>query len=104
MVEFTGTYRSIPSSLCNRTNSNQADDVNRLNIIHIAGTEEKGTWIESFLRIHGRSTGFPAKTGLCLSLYLIDVDRGLKVIADLQKETCLQAMCGGSLRDFAELD
>ncbi|KAK0346509.1 hypothetical protein LTR91_014753 [Friedmanniomyces endolithicus] len=51
-----------------------ADDINALNIIHVAGTKGKGStcaFAESFLRAHGRRTGYPAKTGLYTSPHLI---------------------------------
>jgi folylpolyglutamate synthase len=50
------------------------EDINRLNIIHVAGTKGKGStcaFTESFLRAHGRRTGFPRKTGLYTSPHLI---------------------------------
>ncbi|UPL03865.1 hypothetical protein LCI18_014799 [Fusarium solani-melongenae] len=49
-------------------------DLDRLNIIHVAGTKGKGSscaFIESFLRTHGKRTGFPRKTGLYTSPHLI---------------------------------
>ncbi|KAK1815003.1 hypothetical protein LTR12_010616 [Friedmanniomyces endolithicus] len=51
-----------------------ADDINALNIIHVAGTKGKGStsaFAESFLRAYGRRTGYPAKTGLYTSPHLI---------------------------------
>lgn len=52
----------------------QAEDVNRLNVIHVAGTKGKGStcaFTETFLRIHGERTGFPRKTGLYTSPHLL---------------------------------
>ncbi|WQF89378.1 Putative folylpolyglutamate synthetase, Mur ligase, Mur ligase, central [Colletotrichum destructivum] len=49
------------------------ENLNRLNIIHVAGTKGKGStcaYIDSFLRSHGIRTGFPAKRGLYMSPYL----------------------------------
>jgi len=49
-------------------------DIDALNVIHVAGTKGKGStcaFTESFLRAHGRRTGFPRKTGLYTSPHLI---------------------------------
>ncbi|KAI8717950.1 Mur-ligase-M domain-containing protein [Fusarium sp. LHS14.1] len=49
-------------------------DMDRLNVIHVAGTKGKGStcaFIESFLRAHGKRTGFPRKTGLYTSPHLM---------------------------------
>ena len=46
------------------------NDVNNLNIIHVAGTKGKGStcaFARSFLREHGLRTGFPQKIGLYTS-------------------------------------
>ena len=46
------------------------NDVNKLNIIHVAGTKGKGStcaFARSFLREHGLRTGFPRKIGLYTS-------------------------------------
>ncbi|KAK0315491.1 hypothetical protein LTR01_000790 [Friedmanniomyces endolithicus] len=51
-----------------------AEDINALNIIHVAGTKGKGStcaFAESFLRARGRRIGYPAKTGLYTSPHLI---------------------------------
>ncbi|TGZ78639.1 putative tetrahydrofolylpolyglutamate synthase [Ascodesmis nigricans] len=46
------------------------NDVNNINIIHIAGTKGKGStcaFTRSFLHVHGLRTGFPGKVGLYTS-------------------------------------
>ena len=57
-------------------------DINRLNIIHVAGTKGKGgtcAYIESLLRTHGQMTGFPAKTGLYTSPHLINPEERIRI-------------------------
>ncbi|KAK7433810.1 folylpolyglutamate synthase [Colletotrichum acutatum] len=49
------------------------EDLNRLNVIHVAGTKGKGStcaYVDSFLRSHGLRTGYPKKIGLYLSPFL----------------------------------
>jgi len=51
-----------------------AADVDRLNLIHVAGTKGKGStcsFTESILRAFGQRTGFPRRTGLYSSPHLI---------------------------------
>ncbi|KAL9124349.1 MAG: hypothetical protein Q9217_006316 [Psora testacea] len=57
-------------------------DIDRLNIIHVAGTKGKGgtcAFIESLLRTHGQTTGFPAKTGLYTSPHLINTEERIRI-------------------------
>ena len=57
-------------------------DVNRLNIIHVAGTKGKGgtcAYIECLLRAHGQRTGFPTKTGLYTSPHLINTEERIRI-------------------------
>lgn len=62
-------------------------DINRLNIIHVAGTKGKGStcaWTESFLRTFGQEkqpggTGFPRKTGLYTSPHLIHPEERIRI-------------------------
>ncbi|KAE8440790.1 hypothetical protein EG329_006568 [Mollisiaceae sp. DMI_Dod_QoI] len=59
-----------------------AEDINRLNVIHVAGTKGKGStcaFIESFLRTHGKRTGFPKKTGLYTSPHLIHPEERIRI-------------------------
>ncbi|KAK5175752.1 uncharacterized protein LTR77_000891 [Saxophila tyrrhenica] len=58
--------------------------INALNIVHIAGTKGKGStcaFTESFLRAHGRRTGFPSRTGLYTSPHLIEPEERIRVNA-----------------------
>ncbi|KAK4545541.1 hypothetical protein LTR36_002891 [Oleoguttula mirabilis] len=60
----------------------KAEDVNSLNVIHIAGTKGKGStcaFTESFLRAHGRRTGYPHKTGLYTSPHLIVPEERIRI-------------------------
>ncbi|KAI1169962.1 folylpolyglutamate synthase [Nemania sp. FL0916] len=56
--------------------------VDKLNIIHVAGTKGKGStcaFVESFLRAYGERTGFPRKTGLYTSPHLIDPEERIRI-------------------------
>jgi len=49
------------------------ENLNSLNIIHIAGTKGKGStcmFVGSFLIAHGNATGYPRKTGLYTSPHI----------------------------------
>ncbi|KAG7038327.1 folylpolyglutamate synthase [Colletotrichum scovillei] len=49
------------------------EHLNRLNVIHVAGTKGKGstcTYVDSFLRSHSQRTGYPRKRGLYMSPFL----------------------------------
>ncbi|KAL6364827.1 hypothetical protein LRP88_00800 [Fusarium phalaenopsidis] len=57
-------------------------DIDRLNVIHVAGTKGKGStcaFIESFLRAHGKRTDFPRKTGLYTSPHLIYLEERIRL-------------------------
>ncbi|KAH8787523.1 folylpolyglutamate synthase [Hyaloscypha sp. PMI_1271] len=59
-----------------------ASDINRLNIVHVAGTKGKGStcaFINSFLKTHGERTGFPRKVGLYTSPYLICPEEQIRI-------------------------
>ncbi|SMR42156.1 unnamed protein product [Zymoseptoria tritici ST99CH_1E4] len=56
--------------------------INKLNIIHVAGTKGKGStcaFAESILRAHGRRTGFPRKTGLYTSPHLMLPEERIRI-------------------------
>jgi folylpolyglutamate synthase len=58
------------------------EEINGLNIIHIAGTKGKGStcaFVESFLRAHGQRTGNPPKTGLYTSPHLIVPEERIRI-------------------------
>lgn len=60
----------------------QVADIDKLNIIHVAGTKGKGgtcAWAESFLRAQGKRTGFPKKTGLYTSPHLISPEERIRI-------------------------
>ncbi|KAH7078495.1 folylpolyglutamate synthase [Paraphoma chrysanthemicola] len=57
-------------------------DVDKLNIVHVAGTKGKGStcaFIEVFLRTFGERTGFPRKTGLYTSPHLIYPEERIRI-------------------------
>ncbi|KAI9680512.1 MAG: hypothetical protein M1817_003952 [Caeruleum heppii] len=58
------------------------EHLHRLRVIHIAGTNGKGTtsaFVESFLRAHGQTTGFPRKTGLYTSPHIRTVRERIRI-------------------------
>ena len=62
--------------------SRQSADINRLNIIHVAGIKGKGdicAYIECLLRIHGQRTGSSQKTELYTSPHLIDPEERIRI-------------------------
>ncbi|KAK0383937.1 hypothetical protein NLU13_8028 [Sarocladium strictum] len=57
-------------------------EVDKLNIIHVAGTKGKGStcaYAESLLRAYGSRTGFPARTGLYTSPHLISYEERIRI-------------------------
>ncbi|CEJ84195.1 hypothetical protein VHEMI03409 [[Torrubiella] hemipterigena] len=70
------------------------DQIDSLNVIHIAGTKGKGTtctFIENFLREHGKRTGFPRKTGLYTGPHLVDIRERIRInFAPVSKDTFSQ--------------
>lgn len=61
-------------------------DIDKLNIIHVAGTKGKGStcaWIESFLRMSGATFGkCPITTGLYTSPHLIHPEERIRINFD----------------------
>ena len=56
--------------------------IKRLNAIHVAGTKGKGStcaFIDSFLRVHGKRTGFPSKIGLYTSPHLVHPEERIRI-------------------------
>lgn len=54
----------------------QIEDLNGLNVIHIAGTKGKGstcTFAASFLKAHGNANGYPQKVGLYTSPHMKNI-------------------------------
>jgi folylpolyglutamate synthase len=57
-------------------------ELNRLNVIHVAGTKGKGAtcaFTYSFLKAHGERTGFPRKIGLYTSPHLTSVRERIRI-------------------------
>lgn len=57
-------------------------ELNRLNVIHVAGTKGKGStcaFTRSFLEAHGRRTGYPGKIGLYTSPHLKVVQERIQI-------------------------
>ena len=53
-----------------------------MNIVHVAGTKGKGStcaFTESFLRVHGKWSGFPRRTGLYTSPHLISPEERIRI-------------------------
>ncbi|KAF9882760.1 hypothetical protein FE257_005308 [Aspergillus nanangensis] len=70
----TNTLKGVPSLVGMKewlqTLGHSDRDINRLNIVHIAGTKGKGStcaFTRSFLHAHSRRTGFPSRIGLYTS-------------------------------------
>jgi len=62
--------------------SAQASDINRLNVIHVAGTKGKGStcaFIDSFLECHSERTGYPRKRGLYTSPHLLAPEERIRI-------------------------
>jgi folylpolyglutamate synthase len=60
----------------------QDNAINNLNLIHVSGTKGKGAtsaFTESFLRAHGKRTGFPQKTGLYTSPHLVRPEERIRI-------------------------
>ncbi|KAM3414155.1 Folylpolyglutamate synthase [Cercospora zeina] len=60
----------------------QDEDINALNVIHVAGTKGKGStcaFTECILRSHGLRTGFPKKTGLYTSPHLMKPEERIRI-------------------------
>lgn len=60
----------------------QDEDLDRLNVIHVAGTKGKGStcaFTRSFLEAHGHTTGYPKKIGLYTSPHLKVVQERIQI-------------------------
>ena len=60
----------------------QTSDLNRLNIVHVAGTKGKGTtcaYVNSILQSYNQSTGTPRKIGLYTSPHLVAVRERIRI-------------------------
>ncbi|KAM5480622.1 putative tetrahydrofolate synthase [Microsporum canis] len=58
------------------------EDLNGLNIIHVAGTKGKGStcaFVASFLKAHGDKTGFPRKVGLYTSPHIDNIRERIRI-------------------------
>jgi folylpolyglutamate synthase len=60
----------------------QASDIDRLNIIHVAGTKGKGStcaFVDKFLECHSERYGFPRKRGLYTSPHLVVPEERIRI-------------------------
>lgn len=60
----------------------QNRDLDRLNIVHVAGTKGKGTtcaYVDSILSFHRQEYGLPHKTGLFTSPHLVSVRERIRI-------------------------
>nr|POE77605.1 folylpolyglutamate synthase [Quercus suber] len=86
-VRPDGSLQTAPSPAKNgrpelRGTPSLKNDIDALNIIHIAGTKGKGStcaFTESILRSHGQRTGFPRRTGLYSSPHLIHPEERIRI-------------------------
>ena len=74
------------------TSNNPFQDpiINKLNVVHVAGTKGKGStcaFVSSFLKMHGQRTGFPRKIGLYTSPHLKCIQERVQINSEPISET-----------------
>jgi folylpolyglutamate synthase len=69
-------------SSIDRAKGAQASDINKLNVIHVAGTKGKGStcaFVDKFLECHSERSGFPRKRGLYTSPHLLVPEERIRI-------------------------
>ncbi|CAK1367094.1 Folylpolyglutamate synthase [Cercospora beticola] len=80
--DLRGTPSIVGMSEWLRMLGHSDENINSLNIIHVAGTKGKGStcaFAECILRSHGTRTGFPKKTGLYTSPHLMKPEERIRI-------------------------
>ncbi|KAI9743654.1 MAG: Folylpolyglutamate synthetase [Claussenomyces sp. TS43310] len=85
IVEMRGWFQRIgyeDQSSRQKLTELEINDLDRLNIVHVAGTKGKGTtcaYVDSILSHYHRSRGIPKKTGLFTSPHLVSVRERIRI-------------------------
>jgi len=83
MIGHSVTY--LPFSLSRSFKNlivNQVSDLDKLNVVHVAGTKGKGTtcaYVDSILAQYRKKYNFPKKVGLYTSPHLVDVRERIRI-------------------------
>ena len=79
------------SASCSEAHLSQVEDLDNLNIVHIAGTKGKGStavFTEPFLKAYSESTGFPQKIGLYTLLHMRTIRERIRINHKPISEKC----------------